>query len=172
MTQFQKSGLRLAVIASFAGIVGCASIADVKPGTPYKEVIKEFGNPAVSCPASNGGTRMVWTQEPAGEQAWVTTVGSDKTVGPFTNLMQKGMFDVLRQGEWTAGKVRCEFGPPANMEVYGDNQNQVVWQYRYYGTDSTYMMLFITFDRATNQMVSYSTGPDPSRNLSVIGGGR
>lgn len=153
-----------------AVLAGCASVASVPAGTPYKQVVAQFGNPAVSCPASNGGTRMIWTQEPAGEQAWVTTVGSDKLIGPFTQVMQKPDFSILRQGEWTSGKVRCQFGPPANMETYGDNQNQVVWQYRYLGVDAAYMMLFVTFDRATNQMVSYSTGPDPSRNLSILGG--
>jgi hypothetical protein len=158
------------LITVSAVVAGCASVASVPAGTPYLQVVEKFGNPAVSCPAANGGTRMIWTQEPAGEQVWATTVGSDKLTGPFTQLMQKPEFSVLREGEWTAGKVRCEFGPPANMEVYGDNQNQIVWQYRYQGVDASYMMLFVTFDRATNQMVNYSTGPDPSRNLSVIGG--
>lgn len=159
-----------ALTSAIAVLAGCASVASVPAGTPYKKVVEQFGNPAVSCPAANGGTRMIWTQEPAGEQAWATTVGSDKLVGQFTQVMQKPDFSILQQGEWTAGKVRCQFGPPANMETYGDNQNQVVWQYRYLGVDAAYMMLFVTFDRATNQMVSYSTGPDPSRNLIILGG--
>ena len=161
---------RLATCAGIAVLAGCASVASVKPGTPYQEVVKQFGNPAVSCPAANGGTRMIWTDEPAGEDSWVTTVGSDKRVDGFTQLMQKSNFDVLREGNWNAGKIRCEFGPPAKAVVFGDNANQVVWEYRYYGTGESYMMLFITLDKATNEMISFSTGPDPSRNASVLGG--
>lgn len=153
-----------------AALAGCGSVANVKPGTPYTDVVKQFGNPAASCPEPSGGTRMVWTQEPAGEQAWATTVGADKLVGPFSQVLTKTAFDQLNQGQWTAGSVRCAFGPPATMKVFPDNPNQVVWEYHYLGTGEEYDMLYVTFDRATNNMVGYSTGMDPDRNPLIMGG--
>lgn len=151
-------------------LAGCGSVANVKPGTPYQDVVKQYGTPDASCPEPGGGTRMVWTQEPAGEQAWATTVGADKLVGPFTQVLTKAAFDQLNQGQWTAGSVRCAFGPPATMKVFPDNTNQIVWEYHYLGQTQEYDMLYVTFDRATNNMVGYTTSMDPDRNPLLMGG--
>jgi hypothetical protein len=155
-----------------AVLAGCASIANVPAGTPYKEVVKQFGNPAVSCPAPNGGTRMVWSQEPSGEEAWSTVVGSNKLTTPFQQMLRKGMFTQISQGTWTAGQIRCAFGPPAKTQVFPDKPNQIVWEYRYMGdgNDEDFMMLYISLDIASNSVVGYSTGPDPELNPEVIGG--
>jgi hypothetical protein len=161
-----------ALTVGLIALTGCASIANVPPGTPYKDVAKQFGKPDVSCPAPNGGTRMIWTEEPSGEQAWATVVGGDKLVGPFTQILRPGVFEKLNQGSWTVGQVRCEFGPPARTQTFGDNPDQIVWEYRYFGEGSpgdNYMMLFIYIDKATNKAVKYSTGPDPTLNTMVIG---
>lgn len=164
--------LATSTAAAVSLLAGCASVADVKPGTPYKQVVDQFGNPAVSCPESGGGTRMIWTQEPSGEQAWATNVGANKLVGPFSQVLTKSAFEQLNQGQWTAGTVRCAFGPPATMKVFPDNQNQIVWEYHYLGSGVNYDMLYVTFDRATNNMVSYTTSMDPDRNPLLMGGGR
>lgn len=161
--------LSVTVIAATA-LAGCASVSSVKPGTPYQEVVKQFGNPNTSCPEAGGGTRMVWTQEPAGEQAWATTVGADKLVGPFTQVLTKSAFDQLNQGQWTAGTVRCAFGPPATTQVFPDNTNQIVWEYHYLGSSDEFNMLYVTFDRATNNMVGYTTSLDPTRSPLLMGG--
>jgi hypothetical protein len=166
-----KTRARLSVTLAMAALVaGCASVSTVKPGTPVTEVIKQFGNPAVSCPAPNGGTRMVWSQEPAGEQAYGTVVGSNGLVGKIEPMLSKPEFTMLDQGSWDAGKLRCEFGPPAKITQFADNPNQVTWEYRYYGgSTGAYMMWFVNLDSATNQVTGYSTGPDPQLNPSVMG---
>lgn len=170
MQRIRSAPLKLLSLTVSVALAGCTAVNTVPPGTPYKDVISQFGNPAVSCPAANGGTRMIWTQEPSGEQAWATTVGSDKRIGPFTQVLTRETFQKLTQGNWSAGQVRCEFGPPAQTQVFSDSPNQITWEYRYIGEGTgSYMMLFIAFDRATNRMVGFSTGPDPQLNPSVIG---
>jgi hypothetical protein len=159
------------LVTAAATLVGCASIADVPPGTPYTKVVKEFGNPNASCPEPGGGTRMVWSQEPAGEQAWATTVGADKLTGPFTQVLNNSAFEQLNQGQWTAGMVRCAFGPPARAYVFGDNPNQIAWEYHYETSSDNddFYVLYVTFDRATNKVIGYSTAMDPNRNYLIIG---
>jgi hypothetical protein len=159
------------LVTTAATLAGCASFADVAPGTPYQQVVKEFGKPSASCPEPNGGTRMVWSQEPAGEQAWATTVGADKLVGPFTQVLNDSAFEQLNQGQWSAGTVRCAFGPPARAYVFGDNPNQIAWEYHYEtASDGDNLnVLYVTFDRATNKVVGYTTSMDPNRNLLLIG---
>lgn len=159
-------------VALLAALVlgGCASVSQYPPGTPYEEVVKGLGNPQVSCPTADGRTRMIWSQEPMGEQVWVTTVGSDRLIGKFQQVMQPGMFDKLNQGSWTAAQVRCEYGAPAKIQTFPDKPEYLVWEYRFMGGgDDSFMMLYVSFNKATNQMVGYSTGPDPELNLSLMG---
>lgn len=165
-----RSIFRLTALAGSVALAGCASVANVPPGTPYMDVAKQFGNPAVSCQQSNGSTRMIWSEEPSGEQAWATSVGANKLVGPFTQVLQPGVFDKLQSGTWTSAQVRCEFGPPAKAQRFPDKPGRITWEYRYMGAGAEYDMLYITFDEATNNMTGYSTGPDPELNPQVIGG--
>lgn len=161
---------RIASVTAVSTVLfGCASVQDIKPGTPYKQVVDQFGNPAVSCPEPSGGTRMIWTEEPAGEQAWATTVGANKLIGPFTQVLSNAAFTQLNQGQWTTGTVRCAFGPPARIETYPDNPNQIVWKYHYLDNVTGYYVLYVTFNQATNTMVGYTTSMDPTRNLDLIG---
>ncbi|AWB34120.1 hypothetical protein [Orrella marina] len=166
MKFFHLSRYSLTAIAGALIMSGCASISEVPAGTSYDEVVKEFGNPAVSCPLPDGRTRMIWSQEPLGEQVWATTVGSDRRISSFEQVMAPNMFDQLNEGSWDAAKVRCAYGPPAQIQSFPDSPGRIVWEYRFMGgADNEFMMLFISFDRATNQVVNYSIGPDPEMNL-------
>ena len=160
----------LGALAAILGLAGCASLSEVPAGTSYDAVIKEFGNPQVTCPLADGRSRMIWSQEPSGEQVWVTTVGSDHRVGTFEQVMRPNMFDQLNQGSWDSAKVRCEYGQPAKIQVFPDHPERIVWEYRFVGgVDNDFMMLYVSFDRSTNKMVNYSTGPDPELNQLIMG---
>jgi len=87
-------------------------------------------------------------------------------------VLTKTAFEQFDQGQWTAGDVRCALGPPAEMKVFPDNTEQVVWEYHFLTGDQEYDMLYVTFDRATNNMVGYSTSLDPTRSTLLLGGGR
>lgn len=165
-----RSLVQLATICGTLALTGCASISGVPAGTSYSEVVKEFGNPQATCPLPDGRTRVIWSQQPSGEQVWVTTVGSDQRVGPFQQMMVANMFEPLGQGQWDAAKVRCQYGPPARVQTFPDHPNRVVWEYRFIGgADNQFEMLYVSFDRATHQMINYSTGPDPEYNLLMNG---
>lgn len=164
--------LRPVCLASAFALAGCASVGHVKPGTSYQTLLEQYGKPSVICPSSDGGTRLVWSEGGAGEQAWAVTVDQQQRVTSVKALMQKADFAVLGQGQWNTHDVKCQFGLPAMVRTYGDSKNDADWQYRFYGETGEYDMLFVTFDRATGQMTNYSTGPDPQLNLTMLGGGR
>jgi hypothetical protein len=172
MNAFLQTRTVASLIATALLTTGCASVGNVKPGTSYNALIKEYGTPTVICPTPDGSTRLVWSEGNAGEQAYAVVVDKQQQVSSVTPLMQKPTFDVLQQGQWNTHDVRCQFGLPAMVRSYGDSKTDMVWQYRFYGPTGEYDMLFVTFDRATGQMVSYSTGADPELNISLLGGGR
>jgi hypothetical protein len=165
----KTASFRITGVLAALALTGCASVQTVSPGTPLPEVLERFGNPNVSCPDPSGGTRMIWSEQPSGEQAWATVVGANKTVGAFEQILNAQAFTKLDQGQWSAGQVRCEFGPPAKKLTFPDATDKVVWEYRYLGAAESYDMLFVTFDRATNMMVGYQTGLDPTLNPLITG---
>jgi len=153
-----------------AALSGCAQVSSVKPGTPVKDVISKFGKPAVSCILKDGTRRLVYTTQPAGEQAWATTLAPNGTVVGFEQVLTDSHFSVLSSGQWTVDRVRCEFGPAAEVETLGSGDNQrTVWSYRYMRDESDYMMMNISFDVDTNIVIRYSAMPDPGRDSSMVG---
>ncbi|UOD51005.1 hypothetical protein [Orrella daihaiensis] len=150
-------------------LAGCASVADLKPGTPYNEALKLYGKPSVTCSEPNGTHRVVWTQQPSGEFAWAVVFDKNENAISVTQVLTKESFNVLNQGQWNTQSIRCQFGQPAMVRTFADRPNHMVWEYRFYGQSEEYDMLFVTFDRSTNQMVGYTTGPDPEYNLLLLG---
>jgi len=161
---------RILSLGAIAALVGCGAMSEVTPGTPLQQVISQYGKPAVTCRNADGTERVVWTQEPAGEQAWAAEVDANGNVSAFTQVLAASEFEVLNEGSWDAKKVNCYFGPPSKIKTYPDEPNQTVWLYQYTGSGTGgYMMLYVTIDKATNRVVGYSTGPNPELNPLIMG---
>jgi hypothetical protein len=153
-------------------ISGCAQVSSVQPGTPISDVIRKFGRPVVTCAQSDGSRRMVWTEQPQGETAFALVVGPDKRVSAPEQLLDDNHFAILSNGEtWTAEKIRCQFGPPANITTVGFGQSkQWVWGYRYMQPAAFAAMMYIYMGSDGNAMTRYESVPDPDRNEEVMGG--
>ena len=166
-TRFVSSIKPLTLIGAIA-LAGCASFADVKPGTPLSEVISQHGQPTVTCPEANNNRRVVWTEQPAGEQAWATSVDANNRVGPFTQMLTEDQFQAINQGDWDITKLRCQFGPPANVQRFQAHPNETVWEYHYLGgAGDEYMMLWVTVQQSTDRVLNYTTGMDPTLNPTL-----
>ena len=153
-------------------LAGCAQVSSVAPGTPISDVIRKFGRPVVTCAQSDGSRRMVWTEQPQGETAFALVVGADKRVGSPEQLLDDNHFSILGNGEvWTPEKIRCQFGPPANITSAGfGHSKQQVWGYRYMQPGNFAAMMYIYMGADGNAMTRYESAPDPDRNEEVMGG--
>lgn len=158
--------MRLRLVAITVGVVlgvaGCANMTQTLPGTPYTAVQAEFGKPTITCPRPDGGLRAIWSQQPFGQYAWGTNVTPDGLVGPVQQILSDKAFEQLSDGVWDAARVRCEFGPPADIDGVGLPGNiKTVWNYRYkqYGVWNS--MMYVFFNPATNLVVDHYAGPDP-----------
>jgi hypothetical protein len=168
MTYPLKAPLKILSLVSFITLAGCGSMGKIAPGTPLQSVVSQYGQPSVECQNPNGTKRVVWTQEPSGEEAWAANVDTSGGVSEFTQVLTADQFTVLNQGSWTAERVNCQFGPPAKTQTYPGNPDQVVWIYQYMGAGTDgFMELYITISKSTNRVVSYSTSPNPNLNPLV-----
>jgi hypothetical protein len=172
----RNSVLRIAVGSCLAATVllltACAQVSSVAPGTPVADVIRKFGRPVVTCAQADGSRRMIWTQQPQGESAFALTVGADQRVGMAEQLLDDNHFSVLSNGQaWTPEKVRCQFGPPANITESGMGRSrQWVWGYRYMQPANFAAMMYIYMGGDGKMMTHYESLPDPDRNEEVMGG--
>lgn len=174
-SQYNLLGRTAAGLCASFGILfvsGCAQVSSVQPGTPVADVIRKFGRPVVTCAQPDGSRRMVWTEQPQGETAFALVVGSDKRVSAPVQLLSDDHFSIMSNGQlWTAEKIRCEFGPPANITTSGFGQSkQVVWGYRYMQPANFAAMMYIYMGQDGNAMTKYVSMPDPDRNEEVMGG--
>lgn len=145
-----------------SALVGCANIAEVQPGTPYTEMTSKFGQPSTICDLADGSNRAIWTSQPFGEQAWAAVVTTSGVVQSVEPVLTDKSFEQLSQGIWTPERVRCAFGPPADIDQVGmPSVRKVVWSYRYLQYDVWYSMMYVFFDPKTEVVVNHYPGPDP-----------
>ncbi len=164
----KRSGL--GAVVCLALLSGCAQVTSVKPGTPVRDVLTKYGKPAVSCILKDGSKRVVYTAQPSGEQAWASAITPEGKIVGFEQVLTDAQFSVLGTGNWTADAVRCQFGPPAEVETLGSGNNQrTVWSYHYMQNQSYYGLMNINFDVDTHKMINFQAMTDPTRDPTVRG---
>jgi hypothetical protein len=162
MSKYYKTARTALAAAALAGLTACANLAQIPPGTPYADVLTQFGRPNFECPLANGGSRVIWTQQPMGQYAWGTNVGTDGRVDRVVPLLTDAHFKVLAEGDWGPERVRCEFGPPAIIEESGlGEKREVVWSYRYKENSVWNSLMYVYMGRDGNKVTHFPPGPDP-----------
>jgi hypothetical protein len=140
----------------------CANMANTPPGTPLAQVEAEYGRPGFSCPAENGGQRLVWSQQPYGQYAWGTNVDAAGVTDKIQPLLTDQHFSRLASGTWTPDRVRCEFGPPAEISTVGlPSSTQIVWSYRYRQAGAWNSLMHVYFGMDGEKVSRFHPGPDP-----------
>ncbi|MDN5843265.1 MAG: hypothetical protein L0H54_07440 [Alcaligenaceae bacterium] len=155
--------LRLALMAgSGAALTACANITSVPPGTPMSQVQAEFGTPTLTCTSRDGKPRAIWSQQPFGQYAWGSDLSTDGRVEQIEPVLTDEHFKVLGSGTWTPEQVRCEFGPPAQIDTVGlPSVRQIVWNYRYRQDGVWNSLMFVYFGRDGSHVTRFHPGPDP-----------
>ncbi|AEC20429.1 putative lipoprotein [Pusillimonas sp. T7-7] len=156
LTRMALTGIGLGLLSA------CANMADTPPGTPLHQVEAKFGRANFSCPAENGGQRLIWSQQPYGQYAWGANVNSAGITDRIEPLLTDKHFNVLATGVWTPERVRCEFGPPAEITQVGlPSSIQTVWGYRYKQSGAWNSLMYVYFGTTGQAVTRFHPGPDP-----------
>ncbi|MCC2595054.1 hypothetical protein LKR43_01740 [Pusillimonas sp. MFBS29] len=154
---------RFALAGLGIGLLGaCANMADTPPGTPLSQVEARFGAANYTCTTEDGARRLIWTQQPYGQYAWGTNVDAAGMTGRIEPILTDRHFDALAKGVWTPERVRCEFGPPAEITQVGlPSSRQIVWGYRYRQAGAWNSLMYVYFDKDGQTVTRFHPGPDP-----------
>lgn len=142
-------------------VAGCANMHDIPPGTPLAEVQARHGAPTLECPLADGSRSMVWSSQPMGQFAWSTQVTPDGRVGVVEQILTDAAFRRVETGVWDEERMRCTFGPPADISTVGmPSVRQTVWSYRYRqdGVWNSLMHVYVSDDGIVQRL---HPGPDP-----------
>ncbi|WP_043004571.1 hypothetical protein [Comamonas testosteroni] len=112
------------------GLAGCMVPQWQKPGMPQAEVEKGMGKPTLVVALPEGGQRLVYSQQPAGQQVYHMDFDAQRKLVRVEQVLDTAHFFALRNGVDTRDDVYRMFGPPAIVEgVYSFKGD--IWTYRF-----------------------------------------
>jgi len=155
---------RLAALSiGLAGLGACTTmVQNLPPGTPLATAESQYGQPNFTCTRPDGTQRAIWSQQPMGQYAWGTDITPDGRIAQMEALLTDAHFKRLGDGEWSADRVRCEFGPPARIDQVGiPSVRQVVWAYRYRQEGVWNSLMYVYLGRNGERVTRFHPGPDP-----------
>jgi hypothetical protein len=152
----------LGATALLGALSACANMAQTPPGTPLAEIQANYGAPNYRCTTETGMERVIWSQQPYGQYAWAANITPDGRAESVDLVLADPYFKRLAEGEWTPGRVRCTFGPPAQIETVGlPSVRETVWSYRYKQNGVWNSLMYVYFGHDGEKVTRFHPGPDP-----------
>lgn len=119
------AGLLLAAVL----VAGCAVPEWQKLGSPRAEVERAMGRPTLTVPLAEGGERLVYSRQPAGQEVFHMDFDAQQRLVRVTQALTLEAFQSLHNGEDTRTSVLERFGPPALVERVATFTGNI-WTYR------------------------------------------
>jgi hypothetical protein len=129
-------------------LAGCAAgfgTHDIAPGTPRDQVLARMGQPSRVVALPNGGQRLQYSQQPAGQYVWVIDLDASGRVVDSRQVLSDAGFNRIVPGQWTRADVEREFGPPARIESVA-SWNGPIMTYRWRDAGGANMLYSIYLD--------------------------
>ena len=130
------------VLGACASPFGAAGVA---PGTPRDAVIARMGQPTRVVPLANGGQRLQYSLQPAGQYAWMVDLDRSGRVTSARQVLDEHDFNRIVPGQWTGADVEREFGPPARVDEVA-SWNGPVMTYRWRDVQGADMFYWVYLD--------------------------
>lgn len=133
------AALLLAACASPFGASGLA------PGTPRDEVLARMGQPRRVVPLPDGGQRLQYSLQPAGQHAWMVDLDPAGRLVAARQVLTERDFHRIVPDQWTRADIEREFGPPARIDGVA-SWNGPVMTYRWRDLGGADMFYWVYLD--------------------------
>ena len=130
------------LLAACAAPFGAGGIA---PGMTREDMLARMGPPTRVVPLANGAQRFQYSQQPAGQYAWMIDVDASGRVVGTNQALNERDFQRIVPGQWTAADIEREFGPPARVEAVA-SWNGPVLTYRWRDLQGADMFYWVYLD--------------------------
>ena len=148
------------VLGGVALLAACASDpARLATGSPREQALRQLGRPTATYPLPDGGERLQYSWQPAGDRVYNVDLGADGRVRGVTQAMDERAFAALDQGRWERADLLRAFGPPMEisrvMSFAGD-----IWTWRY--SIGPFHRLLYAYVDGGGVVQRWHTGDDPA----------
>ena len=130
------------LLAACASPFGAASIA---PGTLRDEVLSRMGQPRRVVALPDGGQRLQYSLQPAGQYAWMVDLDAAGRVTSARQVLNERDFHRIVPDRWTRADIEREFGPPARIDGVA-SWNGPVMTYRWRDLGGADMFYWVYLD--------------------------
>lgn len=148
------------VVAWTLALAGCASNPEkLPPGMARAEVLQALGRPTATYPIEEGGQRLQYSMQPAGQRVYNVDLDANGRLVRAEQVLNEGLFPKrILPDHWTQQDVLREYGQPARIEAV-HNFNGRIWVWRY-ADGPVWRLLYIDID-PQGIVRSYSVGDEP-----------
>jgi len=149
-------------------LTGCAispfESFDIPPGTARDAVIARLGSPGNVVRLPEGGERLQYSLQPAGQAAWMVDLDADRKVVRTYQALTEKNFNRIVPGQWTRADVEREFGRPAWVDRVATWDGPIM-NYRWQDAGSGDMFYWVYLDgqgvvRRAHPGMEYIRAPD------------
>lgn len=137
----------------------CATPNSVPIGATLAEAKASAGAPTATWPLPDGGTRLQYSSQPAGQTVWNLDFNPKGQLVSREQVLTDASFTRIVTGRTTRADVLRDFGPPADIQTFPLKQ-QSSYMYRYVTQGGFAAAFFVNFDPA-GVVVGTQTGLDP-----------
>jgi len=137
-------------------LCGCA-LQPVAPGMARSAVLAHMGAPTRELPMGNGLTRLQYSLQPAGQQAWMVDLDASGHVAQVRQVLTAPEFARIQTDRWTRADVEREFGPPASVDRVA-NWPYPILTYRWFEVQDMFYWVYLDdagVVRRTEQGIDY-----------------
>lgn len=151
---------RVRFIAAFSTallLLGACALQPVGPGMARDAVLAQMGTPTRELPLGDGTTRLQYSLQPAGQQAWMVDLDGSGCVTQVRQVLTAPEFARIAPGRWTRADVEREFGPPASVDRVA-NWPHAILTYRWFEVQDMFYWVYLDADgvvRRTEQGIDY-----------------
>lgn len=110
-------------------LAGCAVPEWQKIGSGRAEVLEDMGRPTLTVALPEGGERLVYSRQPAGQQVYHLDFDARQRLTRVQQVLTMQQFFTLRNDIDTRDSVLRQFGPPALVEHVASFKGDI-WTYR------------------------------------------
>jgi hypothetical protein len=107
-------------VGAAAILMGGCAVELAQPGMARQDVIARYGTPTRAVPLPNGGSRLQYSRQPAGQSVVMVDLDTLGKVVQSREVMTIQEFSKIMPGQWTRADVEREFGPPASIGHTGN----------------------------------------------------
>ena len=84
-------------------LAACAHPQLIDLGTAESQVVQKLGEPNATVPLADGRTRLVYSQQPFGQECWWMTFSADGRFEKLENVLNREHFMLIFQPKRTFG---------------------------------------------------------------------